>query len=324
MQRTMRHSLREAIEVVMDSVFPPLFRRGMRLALPAFLLICLEFWPVSGAGAASRTADALSPAPSTPPTQGAARAPVPPGMQRIYVFDSMDKSLTPMLCRPEDPAIPAAKEGRLGIRTGTGTPAASPVPVSAPPAKSVPAAPPSPVTSTGSAPVPALFPASPALSPVPAAPGQSIQEKRIVPGQMEREIQTIWKYYARRKQAYLPRGEGPLWGPSPDPAARRRVPEFSRTHVRTSSPASSGRIVTHKVPAQSQAAPAPRNIPTPAQGGEGTAPQGVSATPSPLTSDQPAPPVTASRSPSVLAPAANSAAPPMPAPSVPATRSLGR
>ena len=37
MQRTMRHSLREAIEVVMDSVFPPLFRRGMRLALPAFL-----------------------------------------------------------------------------------------------------------------------------------------------------------------------------------------------------------------------------------------------------------------------------------------------
>lgn len=119
MQRTMRHSLREAIEVVMDSVFPPLFRRGMRLALPAFLLICLEFWPVSGAGAASRTADALSPAPSTPPTQGAARAPVLPACSAFTSLTPWDKSLTPMLCRPEDPAIPAAKEGRLGIRTGT-------------------------------------------------------------------------------------------------------------------------------------------------------------------------------------------------------------
>lgn len=330
----------------MYSVFFPFFRRSARSMFPAFVLLCLTPW-----GAATAAPVSPAPAPAQVPVQPEAHAPVPAGMQRIYVFDSMDSSTTPMLCRPENPAVPAAKEGRLGIKTGTGTSLR---------ATAAPVQPPAPVPATASsrstAPAPQTpFPAQHAGMGSQPVPGQAVPSAyspasgispygggSVVPTPLEQEIQSIWKYYARRAQAYLPRGEGPLWGPSPDPAARKQVPEFSRTYLRASAPAAS-RPASKTTPApQSQASPAtaPQGMRNPysaetAPGMQGSpAELAPTATPPAQNVEPPVPSVSAPRTPSVLAPAAGSgslpasalnAPPQMPPPTVTASpRSLDR
>lgn len=292
----------------MHPSFLRIFRRGAQPALPVFLLACLGVCPLPA------LAEVSSPAPA----QTARSAPVPPGMQRIYVFDSMESSLTPMLCRPEDPAVPAAAEGRLGVKTRTATPtqASGPAPV----AQMSPS-----VNPAGIAPVPAYSPVPGATGPMPTGNRASFA---LTP--LDQEIRTIWKYYARRDQAYLPRGEGPLWGPSPDPAARKRVPEFSRTYLRTSTPGVV-RPTAPKAPAAPGGAPQSAGL-TGMQAAPAVPPVATSIT---VTNTQEieelSPPV--ARAPSALAPAAGSGslAPPPPsimtsppAPSIATARSLGR
>ncbi len=332
----------------MYSVFSPFFRRSAGSTLPAFLLICLSPW-----GCATAAPVPPAPAQTQAPVQPAARAPVPAGMQRIYVFDSMDSSMTPMLCRPENPAVPAAKEGRLGVKTGTGNslpattvPArnAAPVPAIASPRSTAPAPQaPLPAQNAGMGSSPAFSPAPGQVVPSPYSPASGIPPYgggKIVPTPLEQEIQTIWKYYARRDQAYLPRGEGPLWGPSPDPAARKQVPEFSRTYIRASAPAASRPAPKTTPASQSQATPAtaPQGVRNPCPdettpGMQGS-PAGLAPTvPRSAQSAEPlAPSASAPRAPSALAPAAGSGSlpasalnttPQMPAPTVPASRSLG-
>lgn len=333
----------------MYSVFSSFFRRNARSAFPAFLLICLTPW-------GSDAATPLSPAPTQVQTQNpiqpAERASAPADMQRIYVFDSMDSSITPMLCRPENPATPVAKEGRLGVKTETGTSlkaAATPAPSSAPaPAATSPrgtvtaSQAPSPALNAGMVSSPAFSPAANQAAPSSYSPAFGLPSPdggKIVPTPLEQEIQTIWKYYARRAQAYLPRGEGPLWGPSPDPAVRKQTPGFSRTFMRASAPASGKpapkATPVSQAPATPAAAPQEGRNPHP-----GETAQGIQAPPAEITlpATPPAqsveplvPSASAPRSPSALAPAAGSASlpaptinatPQIPAPTVPASRSL--
>ncbi len=176
---------------------------------PAFVLLCLTPW-----GAATAAPVSPAPAPAQVPVQPEAHAPVPAGMQRIYVFDSMDSSTTPMLCRPENPAVPAAKEGRLGIKTGTGTSLR---------ATAAPVQPPAPVPATASsrstAPAPQTpFPAQHAGMGSQPVPGQAVPSAyspasgispygggSVVPTPLEQEIQSIWKYYPPRSSLFAPR-----------------------------------------------------------------------------------------------------------------------
>ena len=302
----------------MDSVFSQISRHGVRFAFPALILACLG----SGVSPAFCAAESAA----RPSAQTSPRPAVPPDMQRIYVFDSMDKSLTPMLCRPEDPSVPVSPEGRLGIlKSSTVSPLSSPVPAQSAvrPATTPPAS------------------AYPAYSPTPAATAGNSAAVALSPDALQQKIQSIWKYYVRRDQAYLPQGEGPLWGPSPDPAARKKVTDFSRTYLRTSSSVAVRSSASTSAPAvvssapraatsPQNATPAAQNPTAAASGGAGTA-QAAAQTPAAFAqANAPAaqaPTPTAqtgsARVPSSLPAPVSTAAPVLPPPSVPASRSLG-
>ncbi len=324
----------------MDSVFSQISRHGVRLAFPALILACLG----SGVSPAFCAAESAA----RPSAQTSPRPAVPPDMQRIYVFDSMDKSLTPMLCRPEDPSVPVSPEGRLGIlKSSTASPAAAAASQPAATAAVVPASPhssPAPAQSAASAARPAAAPpasAYPAYSPTPAVPAGGFAPASLSPDALQQKIQSIWKYYVRRDQAYLPQGEGPLWGPSPDPAARKKVTDFSRTYLRTSSSVAVRSSASTSAPAvvssapraatsPQNATPAAQNPTAAASGGAGTA-QAAAQTPAASAqanapaaqAPTPAAQTGSARVPSSLPAPVSTAAPVLPPPSVPASRSLG-
>ncbi len=322
----------------MDSVFSQISRHGVRFAFPALILACLG----SGVSPAFCAAESAA----RPSAQTSPRPAVPPDMQRIYVFDSMDKSLTPMLCRPEDPSVPVSPEGRLGIlKSSTVSPSAAAATQPAGTAAAVvPVSPLSSPVPAQSAVRPATTPpasAYPAYSPTPAATAGSSAAVALSPDALQQKIQSIWKYYVRRDQAYLPQGEGPLWGPSPDPAARKKVTDFSRTYLRTSSSVAVRSSASTSAPAvvssapraatsPQNATPAAQNPTAAASGGAGTA-QAAAQTPAASAqanapaaqAPTPAAQTGSARVPSSLPAPVSTAAPVLPPPSVPASRSLG-